>query len=578
MARQDLGPHDPAGAGDGQERGHGGAMTRAETIITSGRVLTMDPMRPRAQALAIAGGRILAVGRSDEIAALAGPATRRIDAGGRTVLPGLIESHLHLFLGGAELAHLQLLGVRGAATLGAALNRHAAAHPALELIIAQGADYDIIAPTPDRHALDALVPHRPVLLVAADHHTGWANTAALKAAGILHGRQLGRGNEIVMAADGTATGELREFEAMAPVLALAGEDRVWAGIATGEEPIPLPGPDEVLADCAPMARGLAHCARHGLTSLVNMDGNRHTLAVLDELRRQGRLTARVRMPFHYRNHRTLRDLDEASAMARDHADDWLASGVVKLFMDGVLDSGTALRLDGYPDSPGQNGAPLFRADEFAAIATEIDRRGLQIAVHAIGDGAVRRVLDGYAAARAANGARDSRHRIEHIELIDRADIPRLAELGVVASIQPSHVPGALDFPLQPTLDKIGRRRWRDAFLCRSLAAAGARLAFASDWPVADINPMRGIAAALTRPVFEDAADERLGLTEALAAYTTGGAWAEHTEDRKGMLRTGYLADVTIVEGDLEGTPPAGIGALTIARTLCGGEVVWDAAA
>ncbi|MFN3953111.1 MAG: amidohydrolase [Pararhodobacter sp.] len=551
-------------------------VQKASMIITNGRVLTMDPANPRAQAVALSGDHVLAVGKAEAIAALAGPDCQVIDAQGATVLPGLIESHLHLFMGGAELAHLQLLGVEGAEALGAALRAYADARPDLPLITGQGCDYAILGRSLTRHDLDALLPDRPVLLIAADHHTGWANTAALKAAGILEGRALGPGNEIVMGEDGLATGELREFEAKAPVLALSGMQRISAGIATGGEPEPAPTRDDLLADCAEMARGLEHCARHGLTSLVNMDGNRYTLDVLRELRRQGRLTARVRVPFHYRNHRHPEDLEIASQMARDYNDDWLASGFVKMFMDGVVDSGTAVMIDDYPDQPGWRGEPLFEAEAFAEICTECDRRGLQIAVHAIGDGAVRRVIDGYEAARKANGPRDSRNRIEHIELIDRADIARMAELGIVASTQPVHAPGAMDFPPQPTLDKIGRARWNDAYLCRSLKEAGVKLAFASDWPVADVNPLRGIQAALERPVYEGAQDERLGLHEVLAGYTTGGAWAEHTEDRKGMLRAGFLADLVVLDGDIEAMPVAEIGGMQVMQTICGGRIVWDA--
>jgi len=548
----------------------------AGVIITNARVLTMDPAKPRAQAVALAGERILAVGARDAVEALAGPGCRIIDAGGATVLPGLIESHLHLFMAGAELAHLQLLGVKGAEALRDAITTYARAHPDLPVIMGQGCDYAILDRALTRHDLDAIIPDRPVLLIAADHHTGWANTAALEAAGILGGRALGAGNEIVMGADGLATGELREFEAKAPVMALSGAQRINAGIATGDEPQPTPTEADRQADAIAMKRGLEHCARHGFTSLVNMDGNFYTLEVLDALRKQGALTARVRVPFHYRNWRKPADMAIASAMRDAYNDDWLSSGFVKFFMDGVVDSGTAVMLEDYPDTPGWKGDPLHSAEEFAAAATEADKRGLQIAVHAIGDGAVRRVLDGYEAARKANGPRDARHRIEHIELIDRADIPRMAEMGVVASIQPMHAPGASDFPLQPTLDKIGRARWNDAYLCRSLRDAGVKLVFASDWPVADVNPLRGIQAALERPVYDGGQDERLGLHEVLAGYTTGGAWAEHTEDRKGMLREGYLADVVVLSGDIEATPVPEIGAMSVTTTICGGAVVWDA--
>ncbi len=550
---------------------------KADIIITNGRVLTMNPDQPRAQAVALAQGRIIAVGMDADVTMLAGPQCRVIDAQGRTVLPGLIESHLHLFMGGSELSHLQLLGVRGPDALGKAIRAYAAANPDRPVIMGQGCDYDIYDRALTRHDLDAILPDWPVLLLAADHHTGWANTAALKAAGILQGKTLTPGNEIVMGDDGLASGELREFEAKLPVLALSGEHRITAGLATGAEPEPAPTTADLAADCVPMARGLAHCARNGLTSLINMDGNIYTLRVLAALRDQGKLTARVRVPFHYRNYRKPADLEYASQMTAAYNDDWLSSNFVKFFMDGVVDSGTAVMINDYPDTPGWRGDPLHAPEDFAAAVTEADRRGLQIAVHAIGDGAVRRVIDGYEQARKTNGPRDARHRIEHIELIDRSDIPRMAALGIIASIQPCHVPGALDFPLQPTLNKIGKARWDDAYLCRSLQEAGVKLVFASDWPVADVNPLRGIQAALQRPVFDGARDERIGLHDVLAAYTIGGAYAEHTEDRKGMLKIGYLADVIILDGDIEQTAHDRIGAMSVTKTICGGEIVWDAA-
>ena len=547
----------------------------ATLLIVNARVLTMDPDLPETDAVAIDGDTITALGK--DAAGLAGSGCRVIDAQGATVLPGFIESHLHLFMGGSELAHLQLLGVKGPEALAEAILGYAAANPGREVIVGQGCDYGIYDRPLTRHDLDAILPDRPVCLLAADHHTAWANTVALERAGILHGAALGPGNEIVME-NGMATGELREFEAKAPVLRLAGEHRIMAGIATGKDPVPPPTKQEMLADLPAMERGLEHCARHGFTSLVNMDGNRYTLEVLDHLRREGRLTARVRVPYHFRNNHQISDLATASAMSTDYNDDWLTSGFVKMFMDGVVDSGTAVMINDYPDQPGWRGEPLHEAERFAEICIEADKRGLQIAVHAIGDEAVRRVLDGYEAARDANGARDARHRIEHIELIDRADIPRFAEMGVVASVQPSHPPGSMDFPLFPTLDKIGRDRWRDAYLTRTLRDAGASIVFASDWPVADVNPLRSIQAAVTRAPYKGAQDETLSLRDAIAAYTIGGAYAEHTEDRKGMLRPGYLADVVILSGNIEAVPADQISSLHVEKTICGGRIVWDAAA
>lgn len=543
----------------------------ADLILTNARVLTMDPARMRADAVAFAGGRVLAVG-TRAIEALAGPDTQIIDCGGRSVLPGFVESHLHLVLGGNELDHLQLLGVHGADALARAFRDYAAANPDKPLLMAQGADYGLLGHDTTRHDLDAIISDRPIAMTAPDHHTVWANTAALEAAGILRGAKTPPGHEVVIGPDGTATGELREFEAFAPVVALGGERDLYLGIATGGEPDPWPSDAAMAIHKAKALAGLRHCAAHGITSMVNMDGNRYTLELLQALRREGNLLARVKVPFHFKPHMEVSELERASAMTRDFADDWLTCGMVKMFMDGVVDSRTAYMLNDYPGFPGHRAEPLFPPSVFAAICTEADRRGLQIAVHAIGDAAVRATLDGYEAARVTNGARDSRHRIEHIELIDRADIPRLAALGVTASVQPPHPPGVMDFPMG-TMDAVyPRDRWRDAYLWRTLADAGARVAYASDWPVTDVSVMRGIQAALTRVPYAGAEDERLGLTETLAAYTSGGAWAAHRDGLTGRLQAGMAADAVVIDGDIESLPAGQIGGTGISLTIAGGRI------
>ena len=547
-----------------------------DLILTNARVLTMDPAHPRAEAIALAGERILAVGPAARIDALAGPNTRIIDAQGRTVLPGFVESHLHLVLGGVELSHLHVTGLHGKDALRDAFRRFGETHPDRSLLMAQGADYGILGHPITRHDLDAVVPDRPIALTSHDHHTIWANTAALTAAGILNGLATPHGHEVVMGDDGTATGELREFEAFAPVIALGGEARLNLGIATGEEPASWPDPAERAIDKAKIEAGLKHCAAHGITSMVNMDGNRYTLYLLREMHHEGRLTARVKVPFHFKPHMDLSALDRAEAMTRDFNDDWLQCGFVKMFMDGVIDSGTAFMVNDYPDQPGHRSQPLFAPDRFNQIATEIDRRGLQIAVHAIGDGAVRTTIDGYAAAQIANGRRDSRHRIEHIEVIAPADSPRLGTLGITASVQPPHPPGAMDFPLLPTLDRIGQARWSDAYLWKTLADHGAPLAFASDWPVSDVCVMRGIQAALTRQPFDGCADERVGLMATLHAYTAGGAWAAHRDQLTGKLIPGMAADVVMIDGDVETLAPEDLGTTAIALTICGGRITHQA--
>ena len=546
-------------------------------ILTNARIQTMDPDRPRAEAVALAGDRILAVGGRD-IEALAGARTKMIDCNGATLLPGFVESHLHLVLGGAELAHLQLGGVHGADALATAFRDFAERNPDAPLLMAQGADYALLDHPVTRADLDAILPDRPAAITAHDHHTVWANTAALKSAGIFHGHTCPRGHEVVMGDDGLATGELREFEAFAPVIALGGEARLNLGIATGEEPMPFPDAAMRAIDRAKVKAGLAHAARHGITSMVNMDGNRYTLDLLHELQVMEELTARVRVPMHFKPHMEIRDLERAVAMTADFDDDWLTCGFVKMFMDGVMDSGTAYMLHDYPLRPGHRSEPLFPPERFNEIAVAIDKLGLQIAVHAIGDGAVRTVIDGYEAAQKANGARDARHRIEHIELIDRADIPRLAALGITASVQPVHAPGVMDFALHPTIDTIGAARLRDAYLCRTLADAGAHLAFASDWPVTDISVLRGIGAAMTRAPYDapGCGDERVSLPDTLRAYTAGGAWAAHRDHLTGTLREGMAADLVLLSGDMEGVPPEDIAQMTVARTICGGKTTYVA--
>ncbi len=546
-----------------------------DLVVTNARVITMDAGRPFASAVAVRGGKIAAVGGA-EVAALAGPATRVIEAGGRTLLPGFVESHLHLVLGGAELVQLQIGGVMGFEALRAAFLDYAAKNPDRALLMAQGAAYEILGEPVTRHDLDRVIADRPIAMMSPDHHTVWANTLALQQAGLLHGAQMPHGHEVVMAADGTAAGELREFEAFGPVLALGGEAHLQLGIATGGEPEPWPDAAMRAADKDKVAAGLAHCAAHGITTMVNMDGNRYTCALLAEMEAEGRLTARVRVPFHMKPHMEMAELDRSSAMDAEFRGDWVRSGFVKMFMDGVVDSRTAFMLNDYPGVPGHRADPLFEPERFKAICAEIDRRGLQIAVHAIGDGAVRTTIDGYEAAARANGLHDMRHRIEHIELIDRADVPRLGALGITASVQPPHPPGVMDFPMS-TMDVVFERaRWRDAYLWKTLKDHGAPVAYASDWPVTDVSVMRGIQAAMTRVPYDGAGDERLDLMETLHAYTAGGAWAGHWDDITGTLRTGMAADMVLIDGDIEALPHDRIGATPIALTVAGGRITYAA--
>lgn len=547
-------------------------------LIVNAKVLTMDADNPRAEAVYAEDGRIAGIGSNADMRALAKPNAEIIDAKGNTLLPGLSENHLHLFSGAAELDHLQLADVHGFDALQKALRGYAASMPNDSVLYGQGAAYSILGSERlTRHHLDEIIADRPLVIVAGDHHTAWANTRALEFADLLHGRELGPGNEIVMGADGLATGELREMEAFGPIFVASGFDRYRLGLSTGGEPDPYPKGAEYEKDIAVMRRGLDYCARHGFTSLQLMDGNLYQLELLAEIeKRDGFLPCRVQVPFHLKNFMPLTMLEKASAMAESYNSDFLSSGLVKMFFDGVLDSWTAVMVEPYADKPNINGESLFTPEEMKAAAIEIDRRGLQIAVHAIGDGAVRAVLDGYEAARKANGKRDSRHRVEHVEVVHPDDINRFRELGAIASMQPPHPPGAMTFPLEPTISIIGRARWPYAYAWRTLKEAGAHIPFASDWPVSPIDPMAGIQAAVTRRKWaETDPDQGFTLAEAIAAYTVEGAYAEFAEDRKGMIRKGYFADLTLLDASIEDVPVLDIHKIRPMLVVCGGRTTFS---
>jgi len=555
-------------------------QTEASFIIRNARVLTMDEANPRAAAVAVSGNRILAVGSEAEIDAYSGPDTHVIDAKGASVLPGFNEAHMHIFGGSAELRELSLMGVKGFDALDKALKAYAADYPQRDLLIAQHADYTILSDDErvTRHHLDRILPDRAVLIFAPDHHTAWANTLALKMGGILEGRDVGIGNEIVMGEDGLANGELRESNAIRPVSAL-GETgaREMLGVGTGGDPDHVTA-EERAADIEIIREGLAYVASLGITSLQNMDGSLYQLEMLDEIEKTAGLPVRVRMPFHMKNFMPLSDIEAKAAAWRERFNtDRLRSDFVKLFMDGVTESGTAVFVDDYNHQPGWKGEPLFSQAHFDEIAIAADRLGLPVAVHAIGDGAVRMVLNGYEAAIEANGRRDSRNRIEHIEVVHPDDIPRFKELGTIASMQPTHPPGSAGLPLEPYLSYIGEERWPHAFAWRTLTDAGAPIVFATDWPVSPLDPMHCIQCAMTRTVWKEGMqDQRLSLHETLAAYTRTSAWVEFMEDRKGVLKPGYLADIVVLSADVEAADFADLAAIRPVTTMCDGRITYQA--
>lgn len=555
-------------------------MTDApETVILNGRLITFDPGRPRAEALAIRGGSISAVGGTAEVRALAGPDTRVVDAGGATVLPGFIDSHVHLFAGSVELGCLDLGGVRGEAALTARVRAWSGTFPEEGIVLAVQADYALLGEgrRTTRHDLDRVLPDRPLALFAPDHHTIWANTPALWAAGLLEGGAVDKGAQIVMGKDGLATGELREPSAYAPVLRLTRHGgRDLMGMITGADPLPPATAGERALDKAAIARGLRHCASQGITGLHNMDGNLYQLELLSGMEAEGTLLCRTEVPFHYKSFDPLDRFGEAEEMRRRFRGDMVWCNRVKMFMDGVTDSRTALMLRPYPGTD-HAGDAVFEPDHFTAACIRADAMELQIATHAIGDLAIRRTLDGYAAAQRANGRRDARHRIEHIEVLHPDDLPRFGALGVVASMQPGHAPFGGIFPADTMSALLHDDQVPLAFPWRDIRAVAPRLCFSSDWPVIGVEVMASVKAAVA-PLCLPAPwrDQSQSLLDTLESYTADNAWVEFNEHRKGRLRPGMMADIAVMSHDLEAMDPETLDTARAMLTICAGRVTWEA--
>ena len=307
-----------------------------------------------------------------------------------------------------------------------------------------------------------------------------------------------------------------------------------------------------------------------------MDNWNAGIAVYAALEDQGELTVRVYVPYNVEPETPIDTIAEAAALKRQFQGNYVPAGAVKVFMDGVLESYTTLMVDDYAGQPGNRGGALHTAERFAAIAAEADRLGLQIFVHACGDGAVRRTLDGYAHAQRVNGRRDSRHRVEHIEVIDRADIRRFAELGVIASMQPVHCPVTIEAgDVWP--GRAGASRWGYSFAWQTLRAAGAHQAYGSDWPVAPMDPFLGMWSGLAPAPWQPGNPvQRQRLEDLIDGYTRDAAYAEFQEHAKGMVRVGMLADLVLLNGDIFATAEAEIGQVKPVLTMVDGRVVFRA--
>ena len=550
-------------------------MPVANILILNGRVITSNDGNPRAEAVAIVGSRVAFVGSNEEAQVWRGSSTRVMDAQGCTVMPGFIDSHFHLRVGSVELQNADLVNVTSLDDLGSTLRKYAQEHPDSLWVNGSNIHYEIF---PDgnqrlsRQHLDAILPDRPVAVMAYDHHTLWANTRALKIAGVLHGAQTGVNTEIVMGADGLATGEVREPDAYMRVLSHTGAWGRAMGSLVGIK-MPASNADELAREREAIRNGSALAVRHGITSVHNMDGGFEQASLYAAMEDSGELPLRVYVPLSVTPEKNEKDLQEAVEMRRHFQGEMVHTGSVKFFMDGIVEAWTALLSEDYATRAGWKGDAMYSAEQFNRMAGAADKLGLQIIVHAIGDSAVRRTLDGYEAALKANGKRDSRHRVEHIELIHPHDISRFAELGVIASMQPYHrVPEAGMVWTQ----NIPEPRWKDAFAWQAIRDSGARMAFGSDWPVVTLNPMQGFDSAINYQLWKpDLPLHAQSLADTIHSYTRDAAYAEFQEDQKGQLRSGYLADVVVLSADIENTAPTDFLTVHPVFTICGGRVVYE---
>ena len=530
----------------------------ADILITNAHVFCADLEKPSAEAIAVKGNRIVFVGLAREAAGWRGPSTREINGGGCTVMPGFIDSHFHMLSGSLNLDDIHLENVTSYEGFTTTVKDYAAQHLEKYWLAGYGLRYSLDPGTKpmDRHLIDNVVADRPVVINAYDYHTAWANTLALKEAGLFHGGDCSLNGEIVLDEHGEATGELRE-SASDPIEAL------------------LPQPD-LTQKRSLLQKGLRLASQFGVTSVQEMEGNDEQAALYAALELPGELTVRVYASYSITPDSSFEAIEkEAAVLKQKYRSNMVRGGSVKLFMDGVIESYTGLLVDEYADSPGTHGGSNYEVEHFNRTVVEADRLGLQVCVHSVGDLGVRHVLDAYEAACHTNGKRDSRHRVEHIEVVHPDDVHRFGELGVIASMQPLHAPLSMDSG-DVWLRRVGPQRWPFSFAWTTLRESGAVLAFGSDWPVVSQNPMLGVSATQNRqPWQEGIPHHRQNLTDALLSYTRYAAFAEFQEHQKGQLKPGFLADIVLLSGDIFHTPAEDLAMIHPLMTMVDGRIVFE---
>jgi predicted amidohydrolase YtcJ len=534
----------------------------ADLVILNGEVWTVDREQPQAEAVAVAGSRIAAVGTNEEIRKWVGPQTRVIDAGGKSVLPGFIDAHVHFTTGGFQLSAVDLRDAATPQEFARRIGEFARKTPAGEWILRGTWDHELWGgdPLPHREWIDALTPEHPVFVSRYDGHMALANSRALRLAGIARDTPTPPGGEIVKDARGEPTGLLKDA-AMSLVFRVV--------------PEPTPEQHERAVRAA-----LAEARRLGVTGI-------HDISSAEDLRIYQRLAARGEMTARLY---AITPIQQWEAPARagitaGFGNEWVRTGALKGFADGSLGSTTALFFEPYDDAPDTAGLPaamMFPEGNMLKMALGGDRAGLQLCIHAIGDKANRLILDVFAEVERQNGSALSsarRWRIEHAQHVHPDDFEKFARLGVIASMQPYH---AIDDGRWAE-KRIGRERCKTTYAFRTFLDRGVKLAFGSDWTVAPLDPLEGLYAAVTRRTLDDKnpggwyPEQKISLAEAIEAYTMGSAYAEFSEKEKGSLTPGKLADIVVLDADLFALPPEKLRDARVRYTIAGGKIVFEAA-
>jgi len=524
--------------------------------IVNARVWTGDTRRPWADAVAVQGNHIAAVGSSAEIRKLAGAGTRVIDAKGAMVVPGFTDAHVHFIDGGFALQSVKLRDAKTKDEFIRRIGAFARTVPSGAWILNGDWDHENWGgELPTRQWIDSVTPNNPVWINRLDGHMNLANSAALAAAHVTRGVKDVSGGTIVRDAAGEPTGVFKD-NAM--------------GVVDGVVP-PAPA---AMMDRA-LAGAMAHVNAQGVTAVHHM-GSWGDLAAFERAHKAGTLTTRIYASVPLSTWKRLAD----TVKARGHGDDWVRIGGLKGFVDGSIGSHTAAMLEPFNDAPNDRGLMVNTEADLYAWTKAGDAAGLQVLVHAIGDRAIRTQLDIFERVAKENGPRDRRFRIEHAQHIAPIDMARFGALGVIPSMQPYH---AIDDGRW--VDRvIGADRSKGTYAFKSLLDTKARLAFGSDWFVAPPMPLMGIYAAVTRRTLDEqrpegwVPEQKVTVEQALRAYTSGGAYAGFAEANRGMIKVGMLADLTMIDKDLTRIAPAAIRDAKIVRTIVDGKVVYEAIA